>query len=753
MKQAPNQQSCKESQIMEPYQQIFPKKVEPTMTLTLSKKVGRVPKGSYTFIECYCTDPACDCRRVTLLVVNEKAQQKAAISFGFEPGEPMSGPYLDDFQKQAPYAEELIQFFVDAINGDSDWLESMYRQYREVRKKVAGKTYRGKPFPKPGSIKRSVTPPPDLEVELERMRSILEASVRSPSDPRSKKKSKPEHPDLFSPLDASPAAVEEQLAVLLGQYLLMLQHGRGYLDLDALQGELRRTLFAEDRACDALARVIAAAPLQDEIASEAVLRMLLDALEILRVELERRRPGSQRRMEGLQNALAQHVFIEHEDQELCALVTHALLESRVDILPVIHQANNRRMQEGAEGSAMSGFSNMSGDEIATDLCRSIEGMGLPSAFEGMEAMLQLFGLADPEVQIALSGSMLAVGSPFIRDIVVLMLFHPDAEVRRGVAQLLADCDGHLLTPESLRRLIVSRNWFPEEVRTHLDQAIGNARKARVECAPLPGTVNLKVHASVVDGAGAQSFQVIIPDGKGFASCSLLLKRGVGVADGFVVPLKTKRELNDFLAMMKREAGFLEVAPEYLDMRVSHALAEGASLGRAPVYWLVRIAELLGRDQWRAVPFDAQDTLSQLCDELLSENPKLLSPKEAVQSLEDSAGWSLEEAFAASWFEDDVVVDKEIEKSQGKKKTKGVIERILDVVLEKRRAVWLDRLVLSTLWLKSSRKPPVPWHRMLHVAESVADQEIALKEIPLMHSIAELSYTAYLGRKESRKGGF
>jgi len=739
---------------MQPYQQLFPENQEPNMTLAMPRKVGRIPKGNYTFFECYCIDPGCDCRRVTLLVINDKAQQKAAISFGFEPGEPMSGPYLDDVHKQAPYAGELLEIFVDAINETPDWLERMYRQYREVRKKVEGKPYRGKPFIKPGKIKRSITQPPPLEREIARMVKTLDASVRPASDPGSKKRSPAAQPDLFSSLEAPPAAVGGEMAVLLERYRLLLELGRGYIGLDELQDDLRRILLADDQAGDELASVIAAAPLQNELVSDAVLRMLLDALEILRVELERSRPGSQRRMENLQNALAKRVFLEGDDQEQPALVTHALLESRVEILPVIHEANNQRMQAGAEGAEQFGFPDMSGEEIAQGLCRSIEEMGLPSAYEGMEAMLQLFALADPEIQISLCGAMLAVGSPFIRDIVVLMLFHPAAEVRRGVAELLGESDGHLVTPESLRRLIVSRNWFAEDIRAHLDQGIGNARKARVECAPLPALASMKVHASVVDGAGAQSFQVIIPVGKGFASCSLLLKRGVGVADGFVVSLATKRELNDFLAMMKAGAGFLEVAPDYLDLRVSHALAEGARLGNAPIYWLVRIAELLGRDQWRAVPFEVNVALAQLQQELASLSPKFLSGREVERSLDDSYDWPLAEEFASSWFEDDVVLDKEVETALGKKKAPNpevVVQRIIDVVLEKRREVWLERLVLSTLWLKSSSKPPVPWYRLLHVAEAVADRKLALREIPLMQSVAELSYTAYLGRKE-RVGG-
>jgi len=734
---------------MQPYQQLFPENRVPNMTVDLPRKVGRIPKGSYTFFECYCTEPGCDCRRVTLIVINEKAQQKAAFSFGFDPDEPMAGPYLDDLYKQAPYAEELLEIFVDAINERPDWLERIYGQYREVRKKVEGKAYRGKPFVKPGKVKRSITAPPPLEDDFERILETIATAMRPAVTPSAKKRRKPAQPDQLSFQEPLPAAEGGEVAVLLERYRVLLEHGRGYLGLDELQNELRRILLANDQAGDQLAMVIAAAPLQDELVGDAVLRLLLDDLEILRVELERRRPGSQRRMENLQNALAQHIFLAQDAQEQCSLVTHALLESRVEILPVIHEANNRRMQAGAAGAEQFGFADMSGEEIAAGLCRSIEEMGLPSAFEGMEAMLQLFALADPEIQIGLCGAMLCVGSPLIRDIVVLMLFHPAAEVRRGVAELLAGCKGQLLTPESLRRLIVSRNWFAEDIRTHLDQAIANARKARVDCAPLPASVRMKVHASVVDGAGAQSFQVIIPDGKGFASCSLLLKRGVGVADGFVVALATKRELNDFLAMMKAGAGFLEVAPDYLDLRVSHALAEGARLGNAPIYWLVRIAELLGRDQWRAVPFEVNVALVQMQQELASKSIKLLSGREVERSLDDSYDWPLAEDFASSWFEDDDVLDQEVEKALGKKKTdpRVVVQRIIDVVLEKRRELWLERLVLSTLWLKSSAKPPVPWHRMLHVAEAVADRKLPLEEIPLMQAVAELSFTAYLGRKE------
>lgn len=703
---------------MEPYQQIFPDAKEPNMTLELSRKVGRIPKGKYTFFECYCTDPGCDCRRATILVVNEKGKQKAAIGLGFDPDQPLAGPFLEDFEKHAPYADELLDLFVDAINENDDWLAAMYDQYRAVRRKVEGRAYRGKAFPKPGKVKRQATPSPDIEAELERMMRMLDGAVS--------------------------AKPQELMASFLDRYLL--GQGKGaYLDPQPLHNELRNYLLSHDRAGDELAELLVACSGDDDRV-EACLHLLSDALELLRVGLERRRQGSRQRMERLQGALARRVFLENGATDLCAAVTHILLQSRVELLPVLHEANQRRMLEDAESSDSCG----SEQEVLAGLFRSIEEMGLASPFEGVEAMLQLFALADPGIQVRLCTEMLAAGNPLIREIAALMLFHPCAEVRLGVSGVLAQSDGRNLTPDLLRRLIVARNWFGAEIRSNVDRAIGNARRALVECAPLARPVSTQVYASVIDAAGAQSFQVIVPDGKGFSSCALLFKQGVGVADAFVIPLKGKRELKDFLGMTSGEASFLESTPEYLDQRLCHALAEGARLGNAPSFWLVCIAEMLGRDQWKGVEFSPRAELARLRGELSTGAPKLLSEREAAYALADSADWPFAEEFANAWFEDDLTLDRAVEGAKGRRGKRidpsAAVARILDDCLSERRELWLERLVVTALWLRSVKKPSLPWHRMFHVAEALADLSLPLKEIPLMLSVAELSLAAYFGRR-------
>ena len=184
---------------MEPYSQIFPDLHDPVLTLVLEKKTGSVPRGTYGFIECYCTEPGCDCRRVTLLVLNEKTKQKAVICFGFDQKGPMAGPYLDTSHRQSPYAPDLLKFFAESLNSKPDWLDRMYRQYRSVREMVDGRPYRARPFPKPGQIVYRVMPPPDLEAEIKQSLKKLRASSQGAPPVRSGPRSgPPAHRELLA---------------------------------------------------------------------------------------------------------------------------------------------------------------------------------------------------------------------------------------------------------------------------------------------------------------------------------------------------------------------------------------------------------------------------------------------------------------------------------------------------------------------------------------------------------------------------
>ncbi len=724
---------------LQPYAVILPDTEEPTLTLKLDRKTGTIPKGTYGFVEFYCNDPGCDCRRVTLFVINEKMKERAVISMGFDPLEPLAGPFLDDFHKQSPYADELMDFFVDMINDDPDALEMLYRHYREVRGAVEGKKYRGKAFPKAGRYIREAAPSPDMSgFMMDVMRTIDgDGGERLPAKGRKKK---------ASGAAQTPAGVRS-----FAERYYKARNQSNLSEHQNLMDELRRYTLDHDPFALEIASLLVElcdASSEDDERIDAALRVLFDMLEILRVELERKRPGSAERMERLQSTLAQKIFVEYGETDLCAAVSHTLLQSRVELLPVLHDANSQRMLLNAHST---GLRDMPKDQVMEGLFRGIEEMGCNSPFEALENLLQLFALGHAEMQVALCEEMLGAESHLVRDTAVLMLMHPSPEVRLGVSQLLVTV-GKNMTPDSLRRLIISRNWFPEAIRKNIDQAVSTARKGRVECAPLPKSLETAVYASPVDGAFAQSFQVVVPAGKGFSSCSILLKQGVGVADAFVVSLPTKRDRNDFLTMMNSEGAFIESSMEYLDQRVCHALAEGAALGKAPNFWLLHVAETLGKDQWKAVPFDPRRELESLRAALSSRSPELLTDKFRNKALKESESWCEDHHFASSWFEDDADVDRVIERvlKKNRKEADGELQAVyavIDDVLEKRRSIWLERLTLCALWLKASRKAPLPWHQMLHLAEAVDDRFIPLAEIPLMKTIAVQSLGAFFARAE------
>src|SRR2546426_1807799 len=96
----------------------------PYTTLFRSKEL---PDGDYGFIELYCDEPGCDCRRVMIDVLRPEtgwSEIWATISYGWESldfyrkwggaaSDPieMKGPYLDPLNPQTTYSSALLNLF------------------------------------------------------------------------------------------------------------------------------------------------------------------------------------------------------------------------------------------------------------------------------------------------------------------------------------------------------------------------------------------------------------------------------------------------------------------------------------------------------------------------------------------------------------------------------------------------------------------------------------------------------------------
>jgi len=99
-----------------------------------------LPDDEYGLIECYCTDPECDCRRVMLNVVRRTRAKRgyvASISYGFDRDDEMAGPFLDPLNPQSEYAEPLLEVVREAVLSDRAYLARLESHYQLVKRAAA----------------------------------------------------------------------------------------------------------------------------------------------------------------------------------------------------------------------------------------------------------------------------------------------------------------------------------------------------------------------------------------------------------------------------------------------------------------------------------------------------------------------------------------------------------------------------------------------------------------------------------------
>ena len=126
---------------MIPFTKRFPELgPQETRTAFFPDDDGDFPRGKYAFVELYCEEEDCDCRRVMLTVIEESTPGKilATISFGWDPpqwftdetdlerlGATASGAFLDPLSPQSEHAAEFLDLFEWMITQDPAYLERL----------------------------------------------------------------------------------------------------------------------------------------------------------------------------------------------------------------------------------------------------------------------------------------------------------------------------------------------------------------------------------------------------------------------------------------------------------------------------------------------------------------------------------------------------------------------------------------------------------------------------------------------------
>jgi len=113
---------------------------------------SKLPDGNYGFLESYCDEDGCDCRRVTLAVCREEAPETtlATISYGWasvkyyqkwsrctrKEALEYKGASLDPINAQSEYSTSLLALFRSVVLRDDDYVARLMRHYYLVKNKL-----------------------------------------------------------------------------------------------------------------------------------------------------------------------------------------------------------------------------------------------------------------------------------------------------------------------------------------------------------------------------------------------------------------------------------------------------------------------------------------------------------------------------------------------------------------------------------------------------------------------------------------
>jgi hypothetical protein len=137
-----------------PFHQYFAEVAEHetrSITVPPGSRLG-VPAGDYGFVEMFCDEPGCDCRRVMFSVLSSARQDvEAVIAWGWEDRtfyarwlkmddphflKALQGPILNPGSPQTRYAGAVLQMAKDLLLTDPAYVERVKRHYAMFRARI-----------------------------------------------------------------------------------------------------------------------------------------------------------------------------------------------------------------------------------------------------------------------------------------------------------------------------------------------------------------------------------------------------------------------------------------------------------------------------------------------------------------------------------------------------------------------------------------------------------------------------------------
>jgi hypothetical protein len=127
-----------------------------TRTMTILRRTSAgLPPGEYAFLEMFCDEPGCDCRRAFFYVISPGSKEAlAVIAYGWEDRafyarwmgskdprdlDGLQGPVLNLLSPQSKLAPAILEAFKEFLLTDSAYIERVKEHYKVFRSSIRGK--------------------------------------------------------------------------------------------------------------------------------------------------------------------------------------------------------------------------------------------------------------------------------------------------------------------------------------------------------------------------------------------------------------------------------------------------------------------------------------------------------------------------------------------------------------------------------------------------------------------------------------
>ena len=305
----------------------------------------------------------------------------------------------------------------------------------------------------------------------------------------------------------------------------------------------------------------------------------------------------------------------------------------------------------------------------------------------------------------------------------LMILDDNPERAECIASVLSQNPGGL-TPITLARLIRIRNWLAKSVQVRVDKLIQAARKKGVVPAvpaSLADSDILETYMTAVDGIGSQGAMMVVRDGQHYRLISFVLKEAVGIVDVMVTPALKKKQINQYVTLMRQQETSVErVSPDLVHRQLPFFLALNLKSGVSIDHELIQVMELLGIGDWNP----GSSHLNCLYDALFPGTP---SEGDIRSAQRRSEKWT-QTAIGQSWVE----IPQSPELLE--------IDNFFRDVIEPTRVKWSERIGRMALWAHySANKNRQKQSRDYAVISWLLGRsDVPAREIRLLNAIARNS---------------